>query len=196
VPGLSLESRKSAYEIRRAAYVRAHYEAYREEFLAKQRVYYATHKEKIAAHQKAWHKTDVGKRFNASVHARRRAADSVSAKVVAELQEESGGICPYCCRTIDRGSLDHIIPVAKGGTNARDNLIWCCWPCNIKKNAQHIADFLEGIDKELTIPVPFTVVAPPALTQGNEPIARKPVPAPLTPFEEHTAILKRLFGEF
>ena len=31
------------------------------------------------------------------------------------------------------GTLDHVIPLSKGGTNAEDNLITCCRSCNSKK---------------------------------------------------------------
>lgn len=57
------------------------------------------------------------------------------------LWEKQKGICHYCgCLMRKRGggkntsaSIDHIIPVSKGGVNARHNLVLCCRGCNIKK---------------------------------------------------------------
>jgi 5-methylcytosine-specific restriction endonuclease McrA len=49
---------------------------------------------------------------------------------------EFTGSCVYCEAAITRGvnaHLDHIIPVAKGGVNSVDNLVWACDQCNLLK---------------------------------------------------------------
>lgn len=30
-------------------------------------------------------------------------------------------------------TIDHVVPRAKGGTNAQTNLVTSCWPCNLEK---------------------------------------------------------------
>ncbi len=41
------------------------------------------------------------------------------------------GKCAYCRKDIGmRGTVDHYIPQALGGTNAKGNLRWCCTECN------------------------------------------------------------------
>lgn len=49
--------------------------------------------------------------------------------------------CPYCGKRIgdDDKSIDHIIPVSKGGEHSRDNIIVCCKKCNIKKSNKYIS---------------------------------------------------------
>lgn len=44
-------------------------------------------------------------------------------------------ICHYCkCSLNDKSAtLDHIIPKAKGGTMAYENVVLCCEPCNKRK---------------------------------------------------------------
>ena len=36
-------------------------------------------------------------------------------------------------RMKDVATVDHIVPQSKGGTNALDNLVPCCFSCNAKK---------------------------------------------------------------
>lgn len=48
------------------------------------------------------------------------------------------GICHYCGRKVSRGELtmDHIVPLARGGKSTKANIVPCCKECNNKK--QHL----------------------------------------------------------
>lgn len=49
----------------------------------------------------------------------------------AWLEAKYFGRCCYCTRPIGHaGTVDHYVPTALGGTNARQNLRWACRPCN------------------------------------------------------------------
>jgi 5-methylcytosine-specific restriction endonuclease McrA len=49
-----------------------------------------------------------------------------------------GGLCAYCRRNVGmNGTVDHYLPQALGGTNARENLRWCCLGCNNVKADMH-----------------------------------------------------------
>lgn len=51
-------------------------------------------------------------------------------------------------------TVDHIIPVSKGGQNTDDNLVPCCRPCNRTKKAKTIGEIREqGQTKALRLPV-------------------------------------------
>ena len=39
--------------------------------------------------------------------------------------------CAYCGRTAD--TIDHLVPVSKGGVSSWDNCIACCRACNLRK---------------------------------------------------------------
>jgi 5-methylcytosine-specific restriction endonuclease McrA len=45
------------------------------------------------------------------------------------------GICYYCGRLFESNNLtmDHIVPLARGGRSTKDNTVACCKLCNTKK---------------------------------------------------------------
>jgi hypothetical protein len=58
--------------------------------------------------------------------------------------------CQYCGRRVPEVELevDHVIPVARGGTDAFENLITSCRECNSGKSAKLIERFTQGHTKE------------------------------------------------
>ena len=48
------------------------------------------------------------------------------------------GVCHYCGRKVgpDALTLDHVIPIARGGKSTRHNCVPCCKDCNTKKGTQ------------------------------------------------------------
>lgn len=58
------------------------------------------------------------------------------------------GICRYCKEHIPfgrRGTVDHIVPKAKGGRENLNNLAWTCKDCNEAKGARDLAEFVEAV---------------------------------------------------
>jgi 5-methylcytosine-specific restriction endonuclease McrA len=52
--------------------------------------------------------------------------------------------CTYCQHPNDGSlvfSLDHAVPLARGGRHALDNLVPCCEPCNMAKGARSAEEF-------------------------------------------------------
>ena len=54
------------------------------------------------------------------------------------------GICHYCGKKFSREelTLDHIVPVARGGKSTRGNLVVCCRGCNQAKKYLTPAELL------------------------------------------------------
>jgi 5-methylcytosine-specific restriction protein A len=50
-------------------------------------------------------------------------------------RRRSSGICHYCGRVFPAQSLtmDHVVPLARGGKTAKSNVVPCCSDCNAKK---------------------------------------------------------------
>lgn len=58
---------------------------------------------------------------------------------------EFNGWCPYCGESGNKLSVDHVVPICKGGTNAIENLIPCCRPCNNKKHTKDLEDWINQL---------------------------------------------------
>lgn len=64
-----------------------------------------------------------------------------------EILEAQGHRCAYCRADLKRATkhVDHIVPLARGGSNGRANLQYLCAPCNHSKSARDPADFARSI---------------------------------------------------
>lgn len=52
--------------------------------------------------------------------------------------------CRYCEAPLNgAGEVDHLTPVARGGTNARNNLTLACMPCNRAKLGKTLEEFVD-----------------------------------------------------
>lgn len=56
-------------------------------------------------------------------------------RVKLEIYDNNGGLCAYCRDWISlaEATLDHLIPVSRGGGDVKSNLRICCEPCNTLK---------------------------------------------------------------
>jgi len=61
-----------------------------------------------------------------------------------KVYERDGHMCRYCGTPVTAytATLDHLTPVAAGGTNGIDNLVTACLACNTRKGKKPIGDFL------------------------------------------------------
>jgi hypothetical protein len=55
--------------------------------------------------------------------------------IVAAVRREvlNEGKCAYCGERFFPLTVDHIMPLSRGGTDSRSNLTAACWPCNSEK---------------------------------------------------------------
>lgn len=63
-------------------------------------------------------------------------------------QKTSTGTCWYCGQKVGFKNLtmDHVIPLARGGRSTKDNLVPCCKECNIKKKSSLPVEWDEYMD--------------------------------------------------
>ena len=71
-----------------------------------------------------------------------------------QVRWQSQGLCEYCHAAEQwqyvRFTVDHVVPLSKGGVDSLDNLALACFHCNRRKS-----DYLVGIDPESGIEVPL-----------------------------------------
>lgn len=103
---------------------------------------------------RAWIKANPEKaREHGRLHAsrrraRKRGADGHHTKAdLAEVFQAQGGRCAYCKVNLNRKKkqVDHIVPLARGGSNARANIQYLCAPCNQTKNARDPIEFAQPL---------------------------------------------------
>jgi 5-methylcytosine-specific restriction endonuclease McrA len=87
--------------------------------------------------QTRYFRTEKGKAATARKHAKRRTAlASVEATLTAEewaaIIEAAQGRCAYCQKTVPL-TMDHVIPLSKGGPHTKENVVPACRPCNARK---------------------------------------------------------------
>ena len=71
-----------------------------------------------------------------------------SAKDVANILYMQGGLCVYCEKDISNEyHVDHIMPLALGGSNWPSNLQCLCPTCNVRKQAIHPDEFMKRTEK-------------------------------------------------
>jgi 5-methylcytosine-specific restriction enzyme A len=58
------------------------------------------------------------------------------------------GVCYYCRRRVGPGHLtmDHLVPLARGGRSIRGNVVPACAECNVQKKTRLPVEWTEYLD--------------------------------------------------
>lgn len=95
---------------------------------------------------------DKRKSCRAASKARRRGAcvKERSATLVTRLRALQKNRCAACHKSVAACThLDHVVPIAKGGTHEFHNLQLLCPPCNLAKAAKHPIAFAQSMGRLL-----------------------------------------------
>lgn len=63
-------------------------------------------------------------------------------RVKATIKSRDQAICQYCGRHASDGEPDHVLPLARGGTDRLTNLVWACKECNQSKGNRTLREWL------------------------------------------------------
>jgi 5-methylcytosine-specific restriction endonuclease McrA len=143
--------RKANAEVIKAAR-RAKYPTIRDQAIAYQISYRETHREYINARGRRWYRNNVAHvreygrywrkknpdKFMAHIKQRRALKcgareGGLTAEQWRRIKEAYGHRCVYCCKPFQRLTQDHVIPLSKGGSHTKDNVVPACTRCNCKK---------------------------------------------------------------
>ena len=63
-------------------------------------------------------------------------------------KKRSSGICHYCGKKFKPSllTMDHVIPLSRGGTSSKENIVPSCRDCNTKKNYLLPAEWKEYLE--------------------------------------------------
>jgi 5-methylcytosine-specific restriction endonuclease McrA len=138
-----IAAREAAKEEKRV-YDKAYCQENRGRKLAYALKWAAENPEKVSAAKRKW--ADANPESAVACQSRRRALKAASSgsytrKDVTGLLEMQRGKCASCaCKLKKSGKhryhVDHVMPLAKGGSNGRENIQILCPPCNLKKSAK------------------------------------------------------------
>lgn len=111
--------------------------------------YRNTQKEKIRVANAKWASENPEKvrSKDRTRDARIKGSDGThSASDVMSILNDQGWNCVYCCADLRKGyHVDHIMPLALGGSNWPHNLQCLCPTCNMRKGAKHPDDWHKEI---------------------------------------------------
>ena len=132
-----------------AAKWKRHQAAFPDKCAARTAKYRDKNREKVNAALRAWFQTPEGKAARVNGERRRRVrkmgCDAIAtAKQVSELLTNARG-CFYCEAPFGAGNaptVDHVVPLARGGAHSVDNLVAACGTCNARKGTMLPHEFM------------------------------------------------------
>lgn len=113
--------------------------------------------EKVAKANRDWHSANPEKSAESKRNRRARIRNAEGKHTAADVRrifDNQRGMCANChAKLFKSGSqkfhVDHVMPLAKGGTNWPSNLQLLCPPCNLSKGSKHPIDFAQSMGKLL-----------------------------------------------
>lgn len=137
------------------SYKKEHYKANKEAILKKSKEYFECNKEEVLSKNREYCRKNPD-RFSL-YHNHRRINETVNggSHTIKQRREKFlalGNVC-YYCSIPGKMTVDHMIPISRGGTDNIDNIVPACTTCNCRKGNKTLAEFFDLINtpKEIAI---------------------------------------------
>lgn len=119
---------------------------------AQNKIYRAANADKLRERAREWVRKNPEKRkiYCQRTSAKRRMRIQlmpVQFRITVAQQQElfekakAYGVCPLCNKTPKKWTLDHAVPLSRGGGHTKDNLYYCCGLCNSTKNDKTLEEY-------------------------------------------------------
>lgn len=86
-------------------------------------------------------------------YSRKRKLNKIPKWYIEQMREDFSGKCAYCGKKAT--TIDHIIPVSKGGNSVPGNVVPACQSCNSSKKNKDLFKWIEENEKRLDIQSAF-----------------------------------------
>lgn len=147
---------------RRRAAVRDKQRRYQSEHREYWRLYYQENTEALKRSAKEWAKNNPDRRRDIRNRRRARKAGNDSngrqfmpRGYMQKLTTRQRNKCTYCSVEMTlpwnasvptSRTIDHVVPISKGGAHSWDNVVLACHQCNARKRSKSAAEFLEVLN--------------------------------------------------
>ena len=164
--GASPDGLRARCKLCRSGHMADYYLANRDEKIQYERQRRIKEGDRIRAWEKARYQRDREARMElAEKHGHIRRARIAGTRAdqgitVARLRDIHGGSCFYCLTPLDftrgtrgqginptRASIEHLLPLSRGGTHTWDNTVLCCHSCNTRKNNKTVAEYAQYLQE-------------------------------------------------
>lgn len=120
----------------------------KEAIAEKKKQYYEANKEVIAEKKKQYHKKNPHVALNGQIKRRKRIGnEEITKEEWFEVMNKYEWKCLYCGCDLTKynRSMDHIIPISKGGRNIKENIAPACKHCNSSKKDKYLHEWLHPL---------------------------------------------------
>lgn len=92
---------------------------------------------------------DKASLWDAGKKAKRRASidatiDKISPQQWLGIKQQYKHHCAYCLKPFKKLTMDHVVPLARGGSHTAENIVPACQSCNSAKHARDQLDFVSA----------------------------------------------------
>lgn len=145
------KARYQANRQRILARVKSYFEENKTRILQYQAEYYAENTGKVKANVAAYQKANPEKHHHFQNRRRARKFENGGSHTLEQRQAKFAGFGNACvyCGTTERLTIDHMIPLSRGGTDDIENIVPACRSCNSKKHDKTAEEFLEDTGRLL-----------------------------------------------